>query len=97
MKKLLLVYLLFFMFFSCSEKKHTGFTVKGKIEGGAGKMIRLDRLTENKVESFDSTIINENNEFIFQNIIHQPDFFLLKLDDNNFIYLVHFRVTCPDL
>ncbi|GAB4293218.1 MAG: TlpA disulfide reductase family protein [Marinilabiliales bacterium] len=76
------------MFYACGNNTHNGFTVKGKINGGAGKIIYLDKLTENQVIPFDSTVIDENDEFIIQNSVSNPEYFILKLNDNNFIYLI---------
>jgi hypothetical protein len=73
---------------SCDNNEHTGFTISGTINNGAGQMIYLDILSENKIERFDSAEIKEDNTFIIQNFVSTKEFFLLKLSESNFVYLL---------
>ncbi|MFH2143010.1 MAG: TlpA disulfide reductase family protein [Bacteroidota bacterium] len=74
-------------FYSCNEKIHEGFSLSGKIEDGAGRTVYLDIVGESKIEKFDSALIDEESFFSIKNHVDDPELFILKFDDNNFIYL----------
>ncbi len=71
---------------ACGKKSN--FTITGKIEGGSGKTIYLNRLLTTSQIPADSAKLDKSGEFKLKGKVGAPTFFLLKISDNNFATLV---------
>ncbi|WP_075603392.1 TlpA disulfide reductase family protein [Saccharicrinis aurantiacus] len=73
--------------FSCSN--NNTFVIEGKITDAANKTIYLEELNLDGTSTVDSIEINKKGQFKFSlPRLEYPSFFLLKLDDKNFITLL---------
>ncbi|MDT8401849.1 MAG: TlpA disulfide reductase family protein [Bacteroidales bacterium] len=71
------------LFAGCGEKK---FTIKGKLDGaGPDTYVYLDRLGGMNLEPYDSVMTGENGSFEFKGEIEYPEFFLIRLNEANFL------------
>ena len=86
MKKPLYFLIVLFTLFGCGKK--TNFTISGKLEGGAGKTIYLNKLLISNQLIADSSKLNQNGEFIFKGNAASPTFYILKLSKNSFVTLL---------
>ena len=86
MKKAIYFFFVPFFLFSCGKK--TNFTISGQIEGGAGKMIYLNKLLTNSQTPLDSAKLDKEGKFRFTGRTSSPTFYLLKVSSNNFITLL---------
>ncbi len=77
---------IFLVLISCGKKNN--FTISGQIEGGAGKMIYLNRLLTNSQLALDSVKLDREGKFSFKGRTSSPTFYLLKVKDNTFITLL---------
>ncbi len=74
---------------ACNNNKQEGFIVKGQFNNiDKGHQITLNLLTESNIELFDSTVTNENGEFQFNGKVNNKEFFMLKVDNSNYVYLI---------
>ena len=71
---------------ACGKK--TNYTINGKLEGGSGKMIYLNRLLTTSQVPADSAKLNKSGEFKLKGKVDAPTFFLLKISDTNFATLI---------
>lgn len=87
MKKVFpIVLVLAVVIFACSKPK--GFVISGKITNAEGKYIFLDELKVASSVPIDSVKIKKDGSFEFQGKIGYPNFFLLRLNSNNFVTLL---------
>lgn len=70
----------------CSPR--TGFDIHGTIEHAKGITLFLEELKPNQLETIDSALVDENGSFHFNGELAIPKFFLLKIDQSNFITLI---------
>jgi len=73
--------------FSCSNGKAGG-NITGKISGGNGKTLYIDRLSSNSVNPLDSVKIPADGAFSFNVKVTETGFFRLRLEENNFAVLM---------
>lgn len=66
----------------------TNYSISGKISNAQGKYVYLDKLKVTSSEIVDSAKIDKNGEFEFKGVVQHPTFFLLKLNEKNFITLL---------
>lgn len=89
MRFITLIFVFAVLFAACGTTQQEGFVLKGKLENiEAGQIITLNLLTETNIETFDSTKISENGEFQFSGKVSNKEFFMLKIDNTNYIYLI---------
>lgn len=88
---LLLLSCLSVFFVSCGDSTTPDsdeFVIKGKLLNSKSEILFLDELLVNKTQTIDSTIINEDGEFFFKELIKEPGFYLLRIKDRNHITLL---------
>lgn len=71
---------------SCS--KPSGFTINGKITNAGGKYLYLDELKVASSFPVDSVELEKDGSFKFNGKISYPNFYLLRLNEKNFITLL---------
>lgn len=71
-----------------SCKKDNEFTIRGTITHAEGETIYLEELLTASRKQVGETKINSKGEFEFTGVTGIPTFYLLKLADDNFIYLL---------
>lgn len=87
MKKLFpIIAVLAVITFAC--KKHNGFVISGKITNTEGKYLYLDELKVSSNVPIDSVKLKKDGTFKFEGKISYPNFYLLRLNDKNFITLL---------
>ena len=86
-KKLFSVILVLSVFFiSCT--KQNGFVIKGKITNSEGKYLYLDELKVSSSVPVDSVKLEKDGSFKFNGKISYPNFYLLRLNERNFVTLL---------
>ena len=71
------------LFAGCGEKK---FTIDGKLDNpGQGTYVYLDRLGGMNLQPYDSVLIDETGVFEFEGEIENPEFFLIRISESNFL------------
>ncbi len=87
MKKLFpVVLVLASLFFACN--KPNGFVISGKITNAEGKYLYLDELKVASSVQIDSIKIKQDGSFEFKRKISYPNFYLLRLNEKNFVTLL---------
>ena len=86
MKNTFYFLIVMFTLFACGRK--TNFTITGKLDGGAGKTIYLNKLLISNQLVADSVKLNQNGEFIFKGNSSSPTFYILKLSKSSFVTLL---------
>ena len=74
--------------FAAACKDRTQYSINGRISNADGKYIYLDELNVTSTVSVDSVRLNKKGEFEFRGKVTYPTFFLLKLDEKNFVTLL---------
>ncbi|MDP3914225.1 MAG: TlpA disulfide reductase family protein [Bacteroidota bacterium] len=87
MKKIFLILLVLAAFISAC-KKPNGFVISGKITNAEEKYLYLDELKVAASVPIDSVKIKKDGSFEFKGKINYPNFFLLRLTDQNFLTLL---------
>lgn len=87
MKKIFLILLVLAAFISAC-KKPNGFVISGKITNAEEKYLYLDELKVAASVPIDSVKIKKDGSFEFKGKINYPNFFLLRLSDQNFLTLL---------
>jgi peroxiredoxin len=86
-KKLVpILFILAVFIVSCS--KPGGFTISGKITNAGGKYLYLDELKVASSVPVDSVELKKDGSFKFNGKISYPNFYLLRLNEKNFITLL---------
>ena len=86
-KKIIGIALVFAAFtFGC--KKPNGFEISGKITNADGKYLYLDELRVSSNVPVDSIKLEKDGSFEFKGKIGYPNFYLLRLNEKNFITLL---------
>ncbi len=85
-KVLVLISLIAVFFTACEDSGE--FKISGKISNASGEYIYIDELKVTSTENIDSVRINKKGEFEFTGDITFPTFYLLKLNEKNFITLL---------
>ena len=75
-----------FLAVACGKK--TNYSITGKLVGGSGKMIYLNRLLTTSQIPADSAKLDKSGEFKLKGKVDAPTFFLLKISDTNFATLI---------
>jgi len=84
MNKRLIIYLLALSVFSSC--KNNTVEISGTLSGSIkGEYIFLDELKANDLLTVDSVLISDNGTFNFKRDIKSPSFYLIKINDNNFL------------
>ena len=87
MKKALpIVLFLAALIFACS--KPNGFVISGKITNAEGKYVYMDELKVASSVPIDSVKVKKDGTFEFKGKIGFPNFFLLRLNEKNFVTLL---------
>lgn len=86
-KKIFLILLVLAAFISAC-KKPNGFVISGKITNAEEKYLYLDELKVAASVPIDSVKIKKDGSFEFKGKIDYPNFFLLRLSDQNFLTLL---------
>jgi peroxiredoxin len=86
-KKIFLILLVLAAFISAC-KKPNGFVISGKITNAEEKYLYLDELKVAASVPIDSVKIKKDGSFEFKGKIDYPNFFLLRLTDQNFLTLL---------
>lgn len=86
MNRILVLLAIVSLTIACGNKKN--YSISGKIEGGAGKTIYLNKLHPTSQVPVDSVKMNQSGEFKLKGKVSEPTFFLLKLSDSNFVTLL---------
>lgn len=73
--------------FSCSNGKAGG-NISGKILGGNGKTLYIDKLTSSSLSSLDSVKLKADGNFSFNVVEKEVGFFRLRLEENNFTVIM---------
>lgn len=78
--------ILLLMFTGCRGNK---VEISGKLENPVqGTYIFLDELKANELVTVDSVIISDDGNFYFQRVVKHPSFYLLKINQNNFLTML---------
>jgi peroxiredoxin len=72
--------------FACN--KPNGFVISGKVTNAEGKYLYMDELKVASNVPIDSVKIKRDGSFQFKGKIHYPNFFLLRLNEKNFVTLL---------
>ena len=90
MKKLLLFLLSAILVLnSCSEKgPENQFSISGKLENAAGKIITLNKIEANSMVAIDTATIGDNGEFELTGTASNPKFFIVKTSPNDYITVI---------
>ncbi len=86
MKEALYLLIVLFALSGCGKKSN--FTISGKLEGGAGKTIYLNKLLLNDQLTMDSAKLDQNGEFILKGNTSSSTFYILKLTKKSFATLL---------
>jgi len=86
MNRILLLLSIVLITVSCGKKDN--YTISGKIEGGAGKTVYLNKLLPTSLLFVDSAKMDQSGAFKLKGKVSEPTFFLLKLAGNNFVTLL---------
>lgn len=87
MKRQFFIFILFALLVaSCA--KHKGFTISGKITNADGGYLYLDELKVASNVPIDSVKIGKDGTFKFEGHESYPNFYLLRLNQNNFLTLL---------
>jgi peroxiredoxin len=86
MNRILLLLAIVLLAASCGKKNN--YTISGKIEGGAGKTIYLNKLLSTSLTTVDSVKMDQSGAFQLEGKVSEPTFFLLQLTGNNFATLL---------
>jgi len=81
-----LVFFLATFIFACN--KPNGFVISGKITNAEGKYLYMDELKVASSIPIDSVEIKKDGSFEFKGKINYPNFFLLRLNEKNFVTLL---------
>ena len=87
MNKKLLLYLFASIIFS-GCKNNTVQIAGTLMNPQKGEYIFLDELKSDELTSVDSVIIGDDGKFIFNRTVKNPSFYLLKINDNNFLTML---------
>lgn len=87
MKKIIPVVLVLAALISACNKPN-GFIISGKITNAEGKYLYIDELKVASSVPIDSVKIKQDGSFEFKGKISYPNFFLLRLNDKNFVTLL---------
>jgi peroxiredoxin len=68
--------------------KPDGFVISGKITNAGGKYLFLDELKVSSSVPVDSTVLKKDGTFKFRGKISYPNFYLLRLNEKNFVTLL---------
>ena len=71
----------------CSNQTPDGFIVKGKIKNADDKQLYLSKIEAQKLVDVDSTIV-KNGKFKLNGKYDEPNFYLVRFDNQNYIYLI---------
>lgn len=71
----------------CSNQTPDGFIVKGKIKNADDKQLYLSKIESQKLVDVDSTIVKKG-KFELNGKYDEPNFYLVRFDNQNFIYLI---------
>ena len=71
---------------SCSDSSQ--FSIRGSISNAEGQYIYLDELGVDSSMKIDSFLLGNNGEFEFEGSVSFPTFYLLKLNEKNFVTLL---------
>ncbi|NEW79957.1 MAG: DUF4369 domain-containing protein [Gelidibacter sp.] len=92
MKKIVIASLFSLFIFSCNNPKgqsekesvsnKNGFVLQGTLKSFLSDKVYLSKILENDIQSVDSAKI-ENNNFVFQGIIDQPERFILSFENSS--------------
>lgn len=85
-KIIVLISLIPILFVACKESGE--FKISGRISNASGEYIYVDELKVSSTETIDSVKINQEGEFEITGNVTFPTFFLLKLNEKNFITLL---------
>lgn len=85
-KSFSIVIILAALTFACS--KPNGFVINGKITNAEGKYLYLDELKVSSSILIDSVKLEKDGSFTFKGKINYPNFYLLRLNEKNFITLL---------
>lgn len=88
MTKKILFFIVAAVFLLGSCKKDKEFTVEGTISHAEGETITLEKLHNSSYEKIAESKINKKGGFKINGVTGIPTFYLLKLNDNNFITLL---------
>ncbi|MGQ8336014.1 thioredoxin-like domain-containing protein [Sunxiuqinia sp. A32] len=85
-KVVVLIALIATVFTACKESGK--FKIEGKISNAGGEYVYLDLLKVNATEKVDSVKIGKDGDFKFTGDVAYPTFFLMKLNEKNFVTLL---------
>ncbi|MDP2337645.1 MAG: TlpA disulfide reductase family protein [Bacteroidota bacterium] len=87
MKKIFSIVIVLAVFaFGCTKPK--GFVISGKITNAEGKFLYLDELKVSSSILVDSVKLKKDGSFKFKGKIGYPNFYLLRLNEKNFVTLL---------
>lgn len=64
------------------------FSIHGKLEGGTGKYVFLEKTGQGEAQKLDSFLVAADGSFELHGKTSQPDIFIFYLDKKNFTYLI---------
>ena len=76
-----------FLLWSC-QKEEKGFTVSGKLENAAGKMIYLQEMTSRELIPVDSSLIDTSGSFLLRGLSPETRFFAVHTVVGSYVYLL---------
>jgi len=80
------IFLLAVFIVACSKPE--GFVISGKITNAGGKYLYLDELKVASSVPVDSVMLKKDGTFQFEGKIDYPNFYLLRLNERNFVTLL---------
>ncbi len=85
-----MIFLISLILYGCEQEveQHKGFTVSGKLENSAGKLITLNKMTKNSLSLIDSIFINNKGEFVLKGESKGPEFYVLRTAAIDYITLI---------
>ncbi len=87
LRKLLACSLLALLFFGCGKANKNG-VITGKLSHCSSRWIHLLQITENGDINIDSVITGKDGSFKLKNPADAPDFYLLRTNETNVIFLL---------
>ncbi len=86
-QKSFLFFLISLIALACQNGSKNG-SITGKLKNFKGEYVYLQKITENGDENLDSSKVDKNGKFSIANPAKETDFYILRTDSTNIIFLV---------
>ena len=92
MKKHILLFTTLLLFFAgCKNESKNKFSIEGKIDRGAGKMMYIEELTPDGPHFLDSIKLDKKGEFVYKGAYAYQTFYNLHVSDVDYVVLLPFK------